>query len=271
MPVPQKQIVDQAFAFNRTASLQPLFLKSASIFIVLIIWETAGRISNSMSLPTFLDTAVAFYRLVLSGRLPLALLHSSSSMIVGLLLALVVGNVLGLLIGWSRLIERCLTVYLTIMLAIPMMAMIPVFIVIFGLGLGSRIAVVFVFAVPIIIINVATGVRTVDRNLVLMADSFGATRLQLLKNILLPGASPAILAAVRLGIGRAIVGMIAAEMLVVAVGFGSLLLEFGATMKPQNSFAVLLTVIGVSVAVMALAQRVEKRLTPWARLKLRDY
>jgi NitT/TauT family transport system permease protein len=184
-------------------------------------------------------------------------------MLIGFAAAVVIGIPLGLLIGRWQKAEKFVDPYLSIMLVTPMAALIPLFIVAIGLGLFSRVLVVFVFAFVYMTVNTRTGLRTVDPGLIEMARSFGATERQLWRKILLPGALPAIMTGVRIGLGRAINGMVIVELLLVAVGIGRLILDFQGDFKAGLVYAVVFIVVLEAIILMDLAKRLEKRLIPW--------
>src|SRR4029434_4120866 len=127
-------------------------------------------------------------------------------------LAVILGIIVGLLMGRFREVEHFLDLYINASMSAPMTAFVPVLILWFALGVESRIAVVFLFAVFVIVINTMTGVKQVDRTFLEMARSFGAKETEVFYKIILPAAMPAIMAGVRLGLGRAGQGMVAEEM-----------------------------------------------------------
>ena len=248
---------------KRKSQIRPLPIRLASIAAFLLIWQIAGTLSGSLSVPTFSDTLLAWWNLIVTGELPAAIMLSISAMVLGLLAAIAAGSALGLAMGWFRLMEEALEPYMQILLVIPMMALVPVIVVLFGFTVTARATVVFLFAVVIITLNIYTGVRTVDRSLVEMSKSFGISQRQLFLKILLPGSTPAIIAGIRLGIGRAFVGMVAAEMMIASAGFGNLLVEYKGAFKPHYVFAIVLTIIVLSLIVTSIAKTVESRLLRW--------
>jgi ABC-type nitrate/sulfonate/bicarbonate transport system permease component len=170
---------------------------------------------------------------------------------------------LGLLMGRYRRIESFLEIYMTALLTVPMISFIPFLVIAFGLGLHSRVWIVFLFAFVIIAINTAAGVRNVDPVLTEMARSFGARESELFVKVILPAATPMIMAGIRLGMGRAVLGMVTSEMILAVVGFGSLLMTFGASFNSPALFATILTIVLIAVALLALIQHLDRRLTPW--------
>jgi NitT/TauT family transport system permease protein len=160
------------------------------------------------------------------------------------------GVPLGLLMGRYRKLESFLDIYMTALLAVPMISFIPVLVIAFGLGLHSRVWIVFLFAFVIIAVNTTAGVRNVDPTLTEMARAFGARESELFLKVILPAALPMIMAGIRLGMGRAILGMVTSEMILSAVGFGVMLMTFGASFNTPALFATLLTIVLLAVALL---------------------
>jgi NitT/TauT family transport system permease protein len=165
--------------------------------------------------------------------------------------------------GRYRKVASFLDIYMTALLAVPMISFIPFLVIAFGLGLHSRVWIVFLFAFVIIAINTAAGVRNVDPTLTEMARAFGAREHELFLKVILPAALPMIMAGIRLGMGRAILGMVTSEMILSAVGFGVMLMTFGASFNTPALFATLLTIVLLAVALLALVQYFDRRLMPW--------
>jgi NitT/TauT family transport system permease protein len=145
-----------------------------------------------------------------------------------------------------------------------MSAVIPVIIITFGLGLFSRAAVVLLFAVVVIIMNTRAGLRTLDPGWLEMARSFGATERQLWRTVILPGALPAILTGLQLGVGRALTGMVAVELLLVAVGIGRLITDFQGTFDAGAIYAIVAIVVAEAVILLSALRWLERRFAPWA-------
>jgi ABC-type nitrate/sulfonate/bicarbonate transport system permease component len=147
-----------------------------------------------------------------------------------------------------------------------MSALIPVVILALGLKLLARAVVVVLFAVAVVAVNTRTGVRTLQSSWLEMARSFGASERQLWWTIVLPGALPAIMTGLRLGLGRAFTGMIAVELLLVAVGIGRLILEFQGLFESGAVYAVILFLVVEAVVLLRLLRSFERRLAPWTGL-----
>ncbi|HEY3166144.1 MAG TPA: ABC transporter permease [Candidatus Binatia bacterium] len=234
-----------------------------SILSLAILWEVVGRAMDSTLIPPLSRIGAAWWKLFSSGKLLSNLSMSLTTLAVGFCLAAVIGVVLGLLMGRFRAVEHFLDLYVNALMSAPTTAFVPVLILWFGLGIESRIAVVFLFAVFVIIINTMTGVKQVDNVLVEMARSFGAREKEIFFMIMLPAALPAIMAGLRLGIGRAVKGMVTAEMLLTLTGIGAMIMQYGSSFATDSLFAVILTILLIALLTMKAVQWLDRRLTGW--------
>jgi NitT/TauT family transport system permease protein len=190
---------------------------------------------------------------------------SNQSLVFGFGLAIGIGIPLGLLIARFRSAEGYIDPYLSILLVTPMAALIPLLIMSLGLGLASRVVLVVVFSIPVVIVNARAGIRSVDANLIEMATSYGAGERQIWREILLPGALPAIMTGVRLGLGRAVTGMVIIELLMVAVGIGGLILNFRGTFQADMLYAVVVLIVVEALILVSIVRLVERWVAPWSR------
>jgi NitT/TauT family transport system permease protein len=234
-----------------------------SVLSLALLWEVAGRVMDSTLIPPLSQIAAAWWKLWSSGKLLTNLGMSLTTLATGFFLAALFGVVLGLLMGRFRAVEHFLDFYVNALMSAPSTAFVPVLILWFGLGIESRIAVVFLFAVFVIIINTMTGVKQVDTILVEMARSFGAREREIFFKIMLPAALPAIMAGLRLGMGRAVKGMVTAEMLLTLTGIGAMIMQYGSSFATDSLFAVILTILMVALLTMKAVQWVDRRLTGW--------
>ncbi len=253
---------------RRTALLDrpatPWIVRCASLIVFFAIWELVGRAQdNSLFFVPFTDVVSALW-----GQLRTALFWQSyyETLIPffwGWVLALVVGIAVGLVIGRFRLAFQLSTPYLTFLNALPVSTLVPVAVVLFGIGYPSRVLIVFLFAVVEVVLNTAAGVRYTDRELIEMARSFNATEWRLFRRIILPNSLPGIMAGVRIGTGRAVVGMVVVEILLVAVGVGKLILRYRSRFESADLYAVVLSLAIFGVVLLTLARMVERRVTRW--------
>jgi len=234
-----------------------------SILSLAIFWEIAGRSFDSMLIPPLSQIAAAWWKLLSSGKLMSNLTMSLATLAAGFCLAVLLGIFIGLLMGRFRAVEHFLDLYVNSLMSAPATAFVPVLILWFGLGVQSRIAVIFLFAVFVIIINTMTGVKQVDSILVEMARSFGAREREIFFKIVLPASLPAIMAGVRLGMGRAVKGMVTAEMLLTLTGIGAMIMQYGSAFATDSLFAVIITILIIAMVTMKLVQWLDQRLTGW--------
>jgi NitT/TauT family transport system permease protein len=206
----------------------------------------------------------AWFTLLNDGSLIRELLVSLQALSVGFLLAVLVGLGLGLAIGTLPDLDHLLEPYVSALLALPSVAYIPLIMLWLGFGLEARIAIVFEFAVLVIAINTRAGVLAVDRSLMEMGRSFGMTRQQLFTSIVLRAASPTIFAGLRIGIGRAVKGMVTAELLLVLVGLGGMIRYLGSSFRVDFLLAVVVTIVVVAMFMTAVLQSIDRRLNAWA-------
>jgi len=236
------------------------------VFIVVVgLWEFFLARSQNFLLPTFSHIASGlFHLLFLEPRFWEALYISNQALILGYVASVAIGMPVGLLAGRLPWLDRVLNPYVGVLLVMPVAPLIPIVIIALGLGLAARVFIVVLFAVVFITINTRAGVRGVEPTLIEMAKSFGARESQIWRRIIIPGALPAIFAGLRIGLGRAITGMVMVELILVASGLGRLLLEFSGRMQSDLVFATVLAVIVEALTLLSAMQMIEKRIAPWA-------
>jgi ABC-type nitrate/sulfonate/bicarbonate transport system permease component len=234
-----------------------------SIVTLALLWEVAGRMMDTSLIPPLSKIASAWLRLLMNGKLLENLAMSLWTLAAGFLLAVTLGVIIGVLMGRFSQVEHFLDLYINALMSAPMTAFVPLLIMWFGLGIQSRIAVVFLFAFFVIVINTMTGVKQVDRIFVEMARSFGAKELEVFFKVVLPAAMPAIMAGVSIGMGRAVKGMVTAEMLLTLTGVGGMIMQYGSAFATDALFAVILTILMIAMIAMQLVKIVDRRLTGW--------
>lgn len=237
-----------------------------SLALLFAAWELGARALSSMFVPSFTDTAAAFGRIVSTRAFWDAIWISHQALILGFAGALMVGTLLGLAMGRWRTVESLFDPYLNLLLATPVSALIPVIILVVGLDLPARALVVFLFSVAVIVVNTRAGLKTLDPSWIEMAGTFGATERQLWRTILIPGALPAMMTGCYLGLGRALTGMIAVELLLVAVGIGRLILDYQGMFAADRLYATVVFVVGEAVLLLSALRWIERRILPWQEL-----
>ena len=227
-------------------------------------WELYASTAKLLLVPTFTGTIRGIGQLIVDPKVWTAFLISNQSLFVGFGIAVALGIPLGLAAARYRRIEGFVDPYLSILLVTPMAALIPILIMAFGVqSLASRVFLVVVFAIPVVIVNSRAGVRQVDPELIEMATSYGAGEREIWRKILLPGALPAIMTGVRLGLGRAVTGMVIIELLMVAVGIGGLILNFQGKFQAGLLYGVIVLVVLEALLLVSLVRAIERRVAPW--------
>jgi len=249
--------------FGRQSPWRSWLIRVVSLCVFFVLWDLAAHLDRTLLLPSPSRVFAGLWTLLANGELLKAFAISVRELTIGFGLGMATGLLIGLLMALFRPLERAISPYLYIVLSVPAIAFIPLLVIWLGLGLTSRVAVVFIFSFPIIAVNAFTGIKGVDPQLVEMGEAFCLGQRQLFWKIILPGAIPLIMAGVRLGAGRAFIGMVASEILLVSVGLGGLIQYYNATFKTAYLFAAVLAVLLVAVALAQLLRVVELRLSPW--------
>jgi ABC-type nitrate/sulfonate/bicarbonate transport system permease component len=239
-------------------------MQIVSVVVLLGLWKFISTQTSSLTLPGPVPVFVALVRLLFSWEFWHSLLISVQSLALGYAVSVVIGLIAGVAVGLiSRRMGVIFDAYLIIGLSVPIAGLIPVVVMVLGIGLAARVMVVVLFAVFQIAINVVTGVREADRSLVEMAHSFGASYLRVFWRIILPDAVPSIMAGMRLGLGRGIVGMVTSELILLSVGVGRMVVKFSSSFQTAKLLAYLILIVAFGVVMMAGVQWLERRLTRW--------
>jgi NitT/TauT family transport system permease protein len=235
-----------------------------TLVIIATIWEVLASRAKLLLVPTFTSTLRGVVQLIGDPKVWNAFLISNQSLLFGFAVAIVLGIPLGLAAARYRRVEGFVDPYLSIMLVTPMAALIPILIMALGImSLVARIFLVVVFAIPVVIVNSRAGVRQVDPGLIEMATSYGAGERVIWRKILLPGALPAIMTGVRLGLGRAVTGMVIIELLMVAVGIGGLILNYQGRFEAGLLYGVIVLVVLEALILVSVVRIIERRVAPW--------
>jgi NitT/TauT family transport system permease protein len=231
----------------------------------LLIWQgvTAAKLVDPLFLPKLTDILADLWGLLSSGRLTEHLVASGIEFGAGMLLALVVGIGVGVAMGASQRIDKVLIWWVSGLDATPRIAFAPMLIVWFGIGLESKMVLVFISALFPILLSTASGVRTTSRELLEMADSFSLPRLMQFRTIVLPGAVPFIITGIRLGITRGLIGIVVGEMIASTKGVGWMLANASDTFNMVRVFSMIIVLALVGVALTTAARALERRFDSW--------
>ena len=234
-----------------------------SVVAVIAYWELFGRQVNPLFLSYPSAILRAFFQLLDNGELMRQAVGSLQVLALGLSAALIVGIALGLLMGRYRLAEYLLDPYVYAFDATPRVALIPLLLLWFGLGTSSKIAIVFLSGLFPVLMNTFSGVRTVSAQLVEVGRAYGAGEGKLFTKIILPAALPFIMAGIRLAIGRALIGIITAEMFAAVTGIGALLIRYSSALATDKFFVPVILLALLGVALSGAVEKLQKKLAPW--------
>jgi NitT/TauT family transport system permease protein len=237
--------------------------QAAALLVWLALWEVVGRLDLLLLFPPFSEVLRALPEVVTTPSFASAAWLTVTTYLAGLALSIVVGIALGLLMGLVPAADRLLNLWVNIFLSAPLSALVPVIMILFGMGAPTVIVTVFMFAVWIIVLDTRAGVQHVSPSLVEMSTSFGASRLQRLRIVLL-AALPEILAGIRLGVIRGVKGVVIGQLLVSIIGVGALFAMYSQNFLMAHFWALILILFGFALALAELVGRLEARVEYYA-------
>jgi ABC-type nitrate/sulfonate/bicarbonate transport system permease component len=247
------------------ANVPSSVISIASLGIVIAIWEMFGREIN----PIFASYPSAIFKagveMVKDGELVQALFQSLRPLSVGYLLAAIVGIPLGLLTGRYRWAEAGLGIYVTAGYAMPLVALIPLFILWFGLGFAVKVAVVSVLAVFPIAINTWAGAKSVPRTLIELGKTYVGSDLQIMTKIIIPSTLPFIMVGLKLAVGRSIIAIVVAEFFTLLTGLGGIILKAGDSFDTARMFVPVVVLMALGIGLTWLVGWLEHKVAPWQR------
>lgn len=259
----QQAVQAAAGRLRRRRRLHDLAVRAASVCAVLIVWEIGARgISPFLFAPPSRIIA-AGAQMIASGELWPYLALSFRVAAIGMLLGIVVGIAAGVMIARVRLLDLALEPFVIALYSTPMVALIPLVVIWAGFGDAGKIVVIFLFAVFPILLNTYQGVHGVDGRLLEVARSFRSSERALWGDVILPSALPFIIAGLRLALGRALIGMVIADLYTSVSGIGYLIVRYAQNLQIDR---LLVPVVILSVTGVALVQGLrwlEMRIAPW--------
>ena len=245
--------------------LEGIALPLMSLAVGFALWELAGQLELSRALPPFTAVVEAIFEVWGREQFQEALWSSLKSVSIGFPLAVAGGIILGLLMGRFRVVEWMFEIYVNVFLSMPLVALVPIIVLIFGIDRSSIVAVILIYTFFVVVVNTFTAVRAVDPTLVEMGRAFGASEFQRLTRIVLPAALPLILTGVRIAAGRAIKGVIIAEQIIGLVGLGGLVQRYGGAFLVEDLYAVILFIGLAGMLSMESVRLGEARMLPWLK------
>lgn len=247
---------------GRADALVKPALQLAALTVGVIVWQLVGTAQPHLVAP-FSTVALTAGQMARSGSIWSPIGQTLGELLLGYLLALMVGIPLGIAMALNRDVEKAADMYLGWLLAIPELAMIPFFIIALGVGLAAQLAVVVAFALPVIVQNTLAGMMSAQPSVLEMARSFELDRSQVVTKVLVPGALPMIMVGARMGLGRSLLGVIGAGFFIQLFGLGGMIYYYETTFDLGAMFLSILLVVMVAFASSIAVQEIDRRLTFW--------
>lgn len=248
--------------------IEPTAWGVASFVVLLLVWQIVPyfvplKPGTRLFFTVPSQIAGTLWQMIVSGSLWAPLGVSATAFAVGLLLAIVVGLPLGILIGRSNVLNAMFDPFITAFNATPRLVFLPLLMLWFGIGLWSKVAIVFIGALFPLLINTYEGVRNSDKLLINVVRSFGANEWDIARLVVVPNALPFIVVGLRLAIGRAVLGVVVSEFFGSQEGLGVVMVRAASGFKVDVVFAGLIVFAGLSLVMTGLVKLVEERMSRW--------
>lgn len=238
-----------------------------TVFLVSLVaaWEvvTALKLEPPIVLPSPMAVIGALHDIFTSPQVWQDFAASGQELVYGFALATTVGILVGLPIGWYARLGYLLEPFVNFLYAIPRVALGPLLIVWLGIGLSSKVALVFLTAVFPVLVNTSSGIRSLDSHLVRVARCFGASDMKIFRTVALPGSVPFILGGLRLAIAQSLIGVFVAELLGAQHGIGMLIENAGQQFETATVFAGLVIFAAAGMVLTAIVRRLERHFDAW--------
>lgn len=233
----------------------PLF---SSLVLWAVLWEILGHTDARLILPPLSAIAIRIAEIVPTQSFLEALLITGKAFFIGNVIAIGIGIPLGVLMGRSKLADDLLLPWVNVFLSAPLSALVPVIMVVAGIGEVTIVLTVVLFAIWIVMLNARAGVKNITPSLIEMSKSFGASVFQSFRHIYIWAALPEIIAGIRLGLIRAVKGVIIGQLLISVVGFGTLFDIYLSHFLMEHFWAIVLVIFTFAFTlneILAFAER----------------
>jgi len=236
----------------------------ASLILWAILWEIAGQLQLTILLPPLSRVLVRLVEIVPTPKFLWALWVTAKAFFIGNVIAILVGVPLGILMGRSVVLDRMLLPWVNTFISAPLTALVPVIMALFGFGETTIILTVVIFAIWIIILDARAGAHAISPSLVEMARVYGASQWQAFAKIYVWSALPEILTGIRLGLLRAVKGVIIGQLLVSVVGFGRLFEIYSSNFLMEHMWALLIVLFTLAFLIDMAFGAIERRVDHFA-------
>jgi NitT/TauT family transport system permease protein len=260
------RVADASAAYKFYLNQEKKILGTTAVLIFLTTWELVGNTLQLIN-PMFMSAPSLVWKaavqLFASGEIWNDLRVSGIEFGWGFFLSVVVGVPFGIGCGWYRRMAYVFDPFINAMNATPRVALLPLVIIWLGIGILSKVGIIFLGAVFPILINARDGVKTTPYNLLIAARSFGASEWMIFKSVVLPSTVPFILTGLRLGVGRALIGVMVGELYAATAGIGFMITVAGATFQTDKVFVGILIFASTGMFCMEIISRLETRFDKW--------
>ena len=259
-------VAEASAAYKFYLNNEKKILGTSAVVIFLTAWELVGNVFGMIN-PMFMSAPSLIFKAAIqmfsSGEIYNDLYVSGLEFGWGYLLSVAVGVPFGIACGWYKKFAYIFDPFINAMNATPRVALLPLVIIWLGIGILSKVGIIFLGAVFPILINARDGVKTTPYNLLTAARSFGASEWQIFKSVVLPSTLPFILTGLRLGVGRALIGVMVGELYAATAGIGFMITVAGATFQTDKLFVGVLIFAISGMIAMELLTRLESRFDKW--------
>jgi NitT/TauT family transport system permease protein len=260
------RVAEASAAYKFYLNNEKVILGTISVVLFLTAWELVGNVFALIN-PMFMSAPSLIFKAAVqlfgSGEIWNDLRVSGIEFGWGYLLSVVVGVPFGIACGWYKKFAYICDPFVNAMNATPRVALLPLVIIWLGIGILSKVGIIFLGAVFPILINARDGVKTTPYNLLTAARSFGATEWQIFRSVVLPSTLPFILTGLRLGVGRALIGVMVGELYAATAGIGFMITVAGATFQTDKVFVGVLIFALTGMIAMELLTKLESRFDKW--------
>ncbi|HUI14431.1 MAG TPA: ABC transporter permease [Xanthobacteraceae bacterium] len=248
--------------------IEPTALGAGSILCLLLVWQflpdlVPMKAGTKLFFTVPSHIAGTLWRMFSTGSIWMPLGVSAGAFALGLGLAILAGLPIGILLGRSNVLNAMFDPFITAFNATPRLVFLPLLLLWFGLGLWSKVAIVFLGAVFPLLINTYEGVRNADKLLINVVRSFGAGEWDIARLVVVPNALPFIIVGLRLAIGRAVLGVVVAEFFGSQDGLGVVMVRAASEFKVDVVFSGLIVFAGLSLLMTGLVKLLENRMSRW--------
>jgi ABC-type nitrate/sulfonate/bicarbonate transport system permease component len=235
------------------------------VLLFFLAWELSTRLEiiNPFYFPPFSKIVIKGYEMFATGSIWEHMWFSLTNFAIGFIVSVLLGVVIGVPMGWYRGVHKTFDPLLSGIYATPLIALLPLIIMMFGLGSVSKIIMTILAAVFPILINTMVGIANTDHRLITMARAFGAHDSQIFMKVSLPGSLPYIVAGMRVALGRALVYIVVAEQYGAATGLGYLSSVAAQRFQMAAMFVPIVIIAGLGAALNETLKLVERRLEKW--------